>query len=135
MILLGYNKIVKNKILVHLTLLNIEIDIEIWSFSYALVVLRGDTALDLSILVARRGSVRKKKLKRKLFDFKQKKETGKKVIKASQLAIRNFNDITGKNMNTPCVFYFYTVFLKSQSISSTYLQKRNKATFLHSSLK
>ena len=39
------------------------------------------------------------------FDFKQKKETIRKGINASQLANRNFNDITGKHMNKPCVFH------------------------------
>ena len=43
--------------------------------------------------------------KRRIIDFKQKKEARKGII-ASQLAIRNFNDITRKHMDTPRVFLF-----------------------------
>ena len=44
------------------------------------------------------------------FDFKQKKETRRKGINASQLAIKDFNDITGKQMNAPCVSFTFTWF-------------------------
>ena len=59
------------------------------------------------------------KLKRKFFDFNQKKETRRKGINASQLAMVNFSDITGKHMNAPCGWYFYVVFSKNENISST----------------
>ena len=57
-----------------------------------------------TLLVARRGLTRKKKIKRRFVDFKQKKETRRKGMHASQLAIRNLNDTTGKHFNTPCIF-------------------------------
>ena len=41
----------------------------------------------------------KKKLKRGFVDVKQKKETRSKGIYASQLTIRNLNDVTGKHLN------------------------------------
>ena len=59
-------------------------------------------------MVARRGFSRKKtniKLKKNTLDFKQKKETRPKRISTSQLAIRNFSDLTEKEMNKPCVFF------------------------------
>ena len=40
------------------------------------------------------------------FYFKLKKETRRKGVNVSQLAIRNFNDVSGKHMNTPCFFIF-----------------------------
>ena len=43
----------------------------------------------------------------------------------SQLAIRNFNDITGRILSTFGAFYFYVVFFKDQNILSTFLQKAN----------
>ena len=59
-----------------------------------------------ALLVARRSHATRKKLKRRFFDIKQKKGTRRKAINASQLAIRKFNDIIGKDMKTPCVFIF-----------------------------
>ena len=54
-----------------------------------------------ALLVARRSPASKNKIKigKKIFDFKQKKKTRRKGINASQLAIRNFNDVTEKHMN------------------------------------
>ena len=83
-----------------------------------------------ALLLARGGPATKSKkikieLKRRFFYFKQKKETRRKGTNASQLAIRNFNDITGKHMNTRRVFYFYLVLFENQKISSTFLQKTN----------
>ena len=66
---------------------------------------------------------KKLKTEKKVADFKQKKNTRRIGIKASQLAIRNFIDITGKCMNTSCVFYFCVVLFENQNISSMYLQK------------
>ena len=66
---------------------------------------------------------KKLKTEKKVADFKQKKNTRRIEIKAPQLAIRNFIDITGKRMNTSCVFYFYVVLFENQNISSIYLQK------------
>ena len=76
--------------------------------------------------------VEKKVLKKRFFDCKQKKEARRKGINASQLEIRNFNDITGKLMNAPCVFCFYVVFLKSQNISSTFQAQKKHDFFLYS---
>ena len=66
----------------------------------------------LAILDVRSSPARKKKkkLKRRFCDFRQKEETGRKGISASQLAITNFNDITGKHMNTPCAVAFFAWF-------------------------
>ena len=47
----------------------------------------------------------------------------------SQLAIRNFIDITTEHMNTPCAFYFYVVFFENKNISSIYLQKTNTSCY------
>ena len=67
---------------------------------------KGGTASDPTFLVARRGPARnKKKLKRRFFDFKQKKWARRKGTKASWLAIKNFNGVTGKHLNTSCFFY------------------------------
>ena len=55
-------------------------------------------------------SLRAEALKRRFFDFKHKNETRRKEINASQLAIRNLNDTTGKHVNTPC-FLFLLGFL------------------------
>ena len=71
----------------------------------------------------------KKSMKKRFFDFKQKKETKKEAINASQLAIRNFNDVTKNDWIHP-PFYFYVVFLKNQNISITYFLKRNSSSCL-----
>ena len=54
---------------------------------------------DPALLVARRDPVHKKKIiiKNYFFDFKHKKETIRKEINSSRLAIKNFHDITGKH--------------------------------------
>ena len=67
---------------------------------------------------------------KRFFGFKQRKKTRRKGIKVSQFAIKNFNDITGKHINTPCVFYLYLVFLKFQNISNIFLQKKNTSSSL-----
>ena len=82
-----------------------------------------------ALLVARRDPEPKKNWKEDFFDFKQKKNTRRNCIYASQLAITNFNDISENHMNRPCVFYFYVAFLKNQNISSTFLQKANTSSF------
>ena len=101
-----------------------------------------NVSLSVPLAVARRGyepwsrafggqkgpRTKEKQIEKFFFCFKQKKET-RKGINASQLAIRNFNDITGKHINTLCIFNFYVVFLKSQSISSTSLQKSSTSSF------
>ena len=78
---------------------------------------------NLALLVVRRGLAPKnKKLKieeKIFFDFAEKKETRRKGINTSQLAVRNFNDITRKHINIPCVFYFYVFSLKTK-IFQTY---------------
>ena len=79
------------------------------------------TAWGPALLVARRDPEPKKNWKEDFFDFKQKKNTRRNWIYASQLAITNFNDISENHMNRPCVFYFYVAFLKNQNISSTFL--------------
>ena len=64
-----------------------------------------------------------KKSKRRFFDFNQKKETRRKGINASQLAIINFN-ITGKHMNTH-EFLFLRVFsLKTKTFQAHFWGKR-----------
>ena len=68
--------------------------------------------------------LRAEALKRRFFDFKHKNETRRKEINASQLAIRNLNDTTGKHVNTPCFFYFYLVFFKTRNFSSTLCRKQ-----------
>ena len=95
---------------------------------------RAVTASGQVLLVARRVPTRKKKkLKTRFVDFKQQEEPIREGINASQLAIKNFNYITGKHMNTPNVFYFYVIFLKNQDIPSSFLQK-SKLFFLLFSL-
>ena len=54
-------------------------------------------------MVAKRNRTRKQKIKEVLFDFKKRKETKRRGMNASQLAIRNFNDVIEKHTNTPCV--------------------------------
>ena len=87
---------------------------------------------NLALLVVRRGLAPKnKKLKfekKIFFDFAEKKETRRKGINTSQLAVRNFNDITRKHINIPCVFYFYVVFFKNQNISNIFLHKTNTSS-------
>ena len=62
--------------------------------------------------------------KRRIIDFKQKKEARKGII-ASQLAIRNFNDITRKHMDTPCVFFIFTWFsLKAKRFQQHFCKKQ-----------
>ena len=64
---------------------------------------------------AKRGPARKKKkkkFKRRFSNFKQMKDKQRKWINLSQLEIRNYNDVTRKNMNTSCVVFFNVVFLK-----------------------
>ena len=67
---------------------------------------------------------------KRFFGFKQRKKTRRKGIKVSQFAIKNFNDITGKHINIPCVFYLYLVFLKFQNISNIFLQEKNTSSSL-----
>ena len=74
-----------------------------------------------ALLVVRRDPEPEKNWKENFFDFKQKKNTRRNGINTSLLAITNFNEISENHMNTPCVFYFYVVFLKNQNISSTFL--------------
>ena len=60
------------------------------------------------LLVANRVPAHKKKKLKRFFNFKQKKETRRKGINMSQLEIRNFNDVTGKHLNT-----HYFLFLRN----------------------
>ena len=71
----------------------------------------GTTPGLLSLVAVSRSARKKNKLKKKIFLFwvEQRRRKG---INASQLPIRNFNDITGKHTNTLCIFNFYVVFLK-----------------------
>ena len=59
-------------------------------------------------------------MKPRVVDFTHKKETRKKRIRASQLAIRNFNDITGN-----LVFFIFTLFSLKAKTFQTFLQEKN----------
>ena len=95
---------------------------------YVLLVLRGDRGDNpgLARLVDRVvPTPKKKQLKRKFFDFKQKK-TRRKGIKAFQSAIRKFNVITRKHMNALFVFYFYVFFSeKPKCFKHTFAEKKH----------
>ena len=77
-----------------------------------------------------------KKLKR-IFFFKEKKETRRKGINVSQLAIRNSNDITEKHEYTLyyCFFFFFFTwfFLKAKTFKHIFAE--NEHFFLLFSLK
>ena len=94
---------------------------------YVLLVLRGDRGDNpgLARLVDRVvPTPKKKQLKRKFFDFKQKKT--RKGIKAVQSAIIKFNVITRKHMNALFVFYFYVFFSeKPKCFKQTFAEKKH----------
>ena len=73
------------------------------------------------------GAPRLKKTLEKItfFYFKQKKETRRKEINASQLAVRNLNNVTGKHLKTPA-FYFYVVFLEAKKYQAEIWGKEKK---------
>ena len=66
-------------------------------------------------------SLRAEALKRRFFDFKHKNETRWKEINASQLAIRNLNDNTGKHVN----FIFTWFSLKPEIFLAHFVENRH----------
>ena len=84
------------------------------------------TAPGPALLVARKGLARRKKTMnwKEYFLILSKKETRTEGINASKLAILNFNDNTGKHMNTSCVFYLNWFSLKTKTFQAQVCKKQ-----------
>ena len=70
--------------------------------------------------------MKEKKLKRKFFDFKQKKEKRRKGINVSQLAIKNSNDATIKNLDTPCFLFSHGFPWRPKHFKHIFAEKKQK---------
>ena len=56
--------------------------------------------------------------------FKLKKETRRKIINVSKLALRNFNYVSGKHMNIPCFFIFVLFSMKAKTFRADICRKK-----------